>query len=146
MRKKSKYSRLPHNAYPLRDSPGYELWGVMCYEGTILVWNMGLVAAKIMCYKGVCIMRGMGYEGVDCSENWTLETTMMDIFNQQIMILWQIQIYHYDNHGFKEKERRPRHQCRSNKLRSIAATLRYLVWSHPGTYHTTLSIAWCNVT
>ena len=31
------YSRLPHNAYPLVDSPGYELSGVMRYEGAILV-------------------------------------------------------------------------------------------------------------
>ena len=28
---------------------------------------MGLVAAKIMRYEGVCVMRGMRYEGVDCT-------------------------------------------------------------------------------
>ena len=57
------YSRLPHNVYPLVDSPGYELWGVMHHEGATLVWNTGLVATKIMRYEGVCVMRGMRYEG-----------------------------------------------------------------------------------
>ena len=28
---------------------------------------MGFVAAKIMRYEGVCVMRGMCYEGVDCT-------------------------------------------------------------------------------
>ena len=37
----------------VQDSPGYELWGVMRYKEAILVWNMGLVAAKIMRYEGL---------------------------------------------------------------------------------------------
>ena len=38
----------------------------MGYERALLVQNNNLVPQKNMGYEGLWVMRGMGYEGVDC--------------------------------------------------------------------------------
>ena len=53
------YSQLPHNSYPLVDSPRYELWYEFLCEPTW--WTQ-----EGMRCKGVWVIRAMGYERVDC--------------------------------------------------------------------------------
>jgi len=57
---KDEYSRTPLNAYPLVDSPGYELWAVMRYEGANFFGvKYGFGSRQCYALRGLCIMRGM---------------------------------------------------------------------------------------